>query len=494
MRFLSLFSGIEAASVAWMPLGWKCVGVAEIDPFPCSVLKHHYPNVLNLGSVKTITEHNIKNLGQIDLVVGGFPCQDLSVAGKRKGLRNDDGTATRSGLFFDAMQIVQWARKYGGCRFLLIENVPGLLSSQKGRDFAEVVGQMAGSRFNVPPNGWENTGVCLGAQGLVEWCVLDAQWFGVAQRRRRVFALADFGNWHDRPPVLFERHSLSWDSPPSREKGEGITSVLEVGARTGKSTSDKRAGIGISDPGDPMFTLQSGKQHGIVAPTIPSRKTGGGGLGTDFDCDGGLVLSQGTCPTLRAGGNKTGGDRPPGTDVDTVESLIVMANGQPNSEIVNDGEPSLTCNHEAPIAFVQNSRDEVRLMGGDGKLSGALAAETGAKQQTYVATLALRGRGSDTNFKYGMDGTTANTLMTPNGGRGGIGVSAIQSGMQVRRLTPLECERLQGFPDGYTAIPWRGKPVENCPDGPRYKALGNSMAVPVMRWIGERIQLVDSII
>lgn len=357
MRFLSLFSGIEAASVAWEPLGWECVGVAEIEPFPCAVLSHHYPAVPNLGSVTDITEEDIKNLGQIDLVVGGFPCQDLSVAGKRKGLRNDDGTTTRSGLFFDAMRIVQWAREHGGCRFLLVENVPGLFSSNQGRDFAEVVGEMAGCRYDVPDNGWQNTGVCLGSEGMVEWCVLDAQWFGVAQRRRRVFALADFGEWADRPPLLFERHSLSGDSAPSRQAGERVAE--------GATESTKKCGW----------------------------------------------LDQELTGALTAGFGKVGAP-----EIDAYTAIPWPA-----------------------------------------EVASTLNAAFGDKQ--------------------GLEDQHVN-------GSCPLFVNAAQ----VRRLTPVECERLQGFHDNYTRIPWRNKTPENCPDGPRYKALGNSMCTNVMAWIGERIQ------
>ena len=281
MRFLSLFSGIEAASVAWTPLGWEPAAFSEIEPFPCSVLRHHYPHVPNLGDLTRITRQQVEALGRIDLVCGGFPCQDLSVAGKRKGLMNADGSATRSGLFFDAMRIAEWAR----ARWTVLENVPGLFSSNDGRDFAAVVGEMAGCEFDVPPNGWENAGVAVGPRGLVEWTTLDAQYVrveshprAVPQRRRRVFIVRDSGSWANRPPLFLERASLCGHPAPRREAGQ-------------------------------------------AAPTIPSRSTAGGGLGTDFDCDGGVVQ---VCPTLRAGGNRTGGDRPPGTDVDTADSLIVQ--------------------------------------------------------------------------------------------------------------------------------------------------------------------------
>ena len=147
MRFLSLFSGIDAASVAWKPLGWECVGFSEIDDFPCEVLKYHYPNIPNLGDISKITKDGIIKLGQIDLIIFGSPCQDLSTAGKKLGFEGE-----RSGLFNTAIKIIEWAKKYNGCRFALWENVTGAFSSNKGRDFAIVVEKMAGCRGIEPPN------------------------------------------------------------------------------------------------------------------------------------------------------------------------------------------------------------------------------------------------------------------------------------------------------------------------------------------------------
>ncbi len=225
MMYVSLFSGIEAASVAWKPLGWDCAAVAEVEAFPSAVLAHHYPNVPNLGDVTKITKERIEQLGHVDLLVGGFPCQDLSVAGKRAGLRNDDGSATRSGLFFTGMQIAEWS----GARYVLVENVPGLFSSNKGRDFAAVVGEMAGSEFDVPGDGWGNAGFAVGPKGLVEWATLDAQFVrveshprAVPQRRRRVFIVRDSGNWTDRPPIFLVRESLLGHPPPRRQAGQRI--------------------------------------------------------------------------------------------------------------------------------------------------------------------------------------------------------------------------------------------------------------------------------
>jgi DNA (cytosine-5)-methyltransferase 1 len=155
MKFLSLFSGIEAASVAWNPLGWHAVAFCEIDPPQRAVLHHHYASTPNIGDITQLTQQQINELGQVDLVVGGFPCQDLSLAGARKGLKNADGTVTRSGLFYDAMRVAEWTKS----RWLVIENVFGLLTSNEGRDFAAVVGEMAGCGFDVPNDGWRKSGV-----------------------------------------------------------------------------------------------------------------------------------------------------------------------------------------------------------------------------------------------------------------------------------------------------------------------------------------------
>lgn len=181
MRFLSIFSGVEAATQAWVPLGWECVGHSEIDPFACALLKHYYPHVPNLGDVTKITEDQIASLGRIDVLIFGSPCQDLSVAGKMKGLAGE-----RSGLFHTAINIIHWARKHCGLRFALWENVPGAFVSNQGRDFAVVVEQMAGlERLGVPAKGWGTEGCAIGKEALVEWATLDAQWFGVAPSRVR---------------------------------------------------------------------------------------------------------------------------------------------------------------------------------------------------------------------------------------------------------------------------------------------------------------------
>ncbi|NBK21493.1 MAG: DNA cytosine methyltransferase [Spirochaetia bacterium] len=270
MRYLSLFSGIEAATVAWDPLGWEPVAFAEFEDFPKAVLAHHYPEIPDLGDVTKITEEQIKALGPIDLVVGGSPCQDLSIAGKRAGLRNEDGSVTRSGLFGEQMRIFEIARIHNGCRYLLWENVPGAFSSNKGRDFAYVIDAMVGGDIQVPEGGWKNSGVGISLDGsrCVEWRVLDAQYFGVPQRRRRIFALLDTGAWWGRSPILFEQDGLCWDPAKSADTGKGVAERIEDGvgsgsayaAMTGQTGSN---GLGISK--EIAYTLNCAKDQAVMA-------------------------------------------------------------------------------------------------------------------------------------------------------------------------------------------------------------------------------------
>ena len=216
MRYLSLFSGIEAATVAWEPLGWEAVAFCEWDDAPSAVLAHHYPNVPNFGDVSAITAEDIEAMGHIDLVVGGSPCQNLSLAGNRKGLAGD-----QSKLFHEQIRIFGLCKEIHGTRLLLWENVPGARTSNKGADFRSVVEEMAGlENISTPKYGWGTEGAAVGSKGLLEWATLDAQWFGLAQRRKRIFALLDTGDWSSRPPILLERESLRGDTPSRRETRE----------------------------------------------------------------------------------------------------------------------------------------------------------------------------------------------------------------------------------------------------------------------------------
>lgn len=499
MLFLSICSGIEAASVAWNSLGWKAVAFSEIEPFPCAVLAHHYPDTPNWGDM---TKYKEWPDVPIDLLCGGTPCQSFSVAGLRKGLDDPRGNLM---LTFGAI-----AGRYRP-RWLVWENVPGVLSSNSGQDFASFLGLLTGQFVKVPAGGWSNSGIVSGIRDAygVAYRVLDAQYFGVPQRRRRVFVVGCLGDWRSAAAVLFERHSLSGNPAPSRKSRQGL------------------------------------------APTLSARTQGGGGLGTDFDCDGGLVgvdytngLIQGRISgTLEAGQDR--GNRGQGVLVSIPSgkfaSALTSNYGKqadssdsalgPNLAIAFDttqitstanysspkpGDPChpLAAGAHAPAIAFDCRQDPVA----SEHLFGALGSSS--PQAQAVTTLAIRGRGDSHQLETRSDGT-ANALLTPNGGRAGIGVGAIHYGMQVRRLTPEECEALQAYPRGYTRIPswngWRAMDASETPescraagleirqnkktlkwrvrdvDGPRYTALGNSWCTTNARWIGERIDRVNSI-
>jgi DNA (cytosine-5)-methyltransferase 1 len=646
MNFISVCSGIEAASVAFRPLGWKAIAFSEIEPFPCAVLAHHYPETPNMGDMSKFREWPEELFVQADVIVGGPPCQAFSVAGLRNGLNDERGNLTL--IYAEMINHADAVRFIHGKPpvIVLYENVPGLLSDKTGA-YGCFLAALAGEGFPLEPEGgrWTDAGCVFGPKRAIAWRVLDAQYFQLAQRRRRVFVVASARDGFDPATVLFEWDGVRRDSPPSRGSRE-------------------------------------------VAPTIPSRSSGGGGLGTDFDCDGGLIC---------------------------------MAHGQGGAEVASERRTTLTCNHEAPIvvhgtqdpcvstetafalgrnnggenvvvfsckddggervamAFAQNSRDEVRLMNGDGQIVGALAAEPGMKPTCYVAqyselealynkgfTTLKEGNastqethpgtllrtlrqevGEEAFAKWGLGildslqqaevlrqalhglsirpasfsrswvvhcalsrsenrsgwllqslreagcercasqgwqppeqlarqlgaylselsrpgaqaarfvrdlwfasegvgllqqallavqevgrpaGRQGQSVLRGSEGRGSEESEVVPSaGMQcevsrerllheactageardsrkgtteqersgkgwvgetpfaVRRLTVEECEFLQGFPRGYTAIPWRNKPADLCPDGLRYKALGNSWAVPCVAWIGQRI-------
>lgn len=620
MKYLSVCSGIEAATVAWHPLGWEPVAFCEIESFPCAVLAHHYPDVPNLGDMTGVAA--LVRSGAVatpDVLVGGTPCQAFSFAGLRQSLDDARGQLTLS--FVDLANAIDAMRTVPA--IIVWENVPGVLST-KDNAFGCFLGALAGEDDPLLPPGkknggferWPNAGCVYGPRRTIAWRVLDAQYVGVAQRRRRVFVVASARDGFDPSAVLFEFDGVRRDTAPRRESRQEITG------------------------------------------TLGARATSGGGFGTDFECAGGIQpvacgVTGDVSHTLRAEGFDASED---GTGRGT--PIICMAHGQGGAEIRHDSCPTLTCNHEAPIAayaiqagalrinsqsgpdgigvqsdiadtiearaevqavaayafqprigrngrgdmgdlvnclsarsgesgkgdaapcvaiscdirhppirgdkeivafsckdygadaaaelsptlramghaashpnaggqvavaislqdtsgrdkaqngkgwsddgasytldaaatqgvayaFAQNTRDEVRMMGGDGQIVGALAAQPGMKQTCYVAQcVAFEPRYYTRDNKTG--GAPSDTVMLMRDCKAGDSTPHVATGMQVRRLTPMECERLQGFPDNYTLIPIRGRPAA---DGPRYKACGNSMAVPVMHWLGRRIHM-----
>lgn len=488
-RYVSIFSGVEAATLAWEPLGWEPVAFSEIEPFPCAVLAERWPDVPNLGDITKI-DWKEEIDGAIDLVVGGSPCQSFSVAGKREGLKG------ASGLMFEYIRCVQELRP----RWFLWENVPGALTSEDGGAFGQLLREM------------DELGYSLA------WRVLDAQFFGVAQRRRRLFLVGHLGA-ESPAEVLFEPDCLSGNPQSSREKRK------ELARRAGRSaacagfkySAAPRANtIGYAE--EQANTLTADWHAPAVLPLS--------GTGQHY-----MAMSQ--YGTEVAGCLTARGDSSPCAD--RGQNIVCMTGTQAHCHISDEIAGCLTAHmgkDDAPVVV-------------DGTNIQTYVCETanpGMKQTTFVCTggtysineqVATRHKklGRGTALGIGADGDPAFTLLAnhPHMVAAYSGSDPIAMGdlnahtaicrnvcptlkccgdeamvasetegksmeanpMLVRRLTPLECERLQGFPDGHTLIGWKGKPAEECPDGPRYKAIGNSMAVPVMRWIGKRIALAD---
>lgn len=474
VKYVSIFSGIEAATVAWHPLGWEPLAFSEIDPFPSTVLQHHYPDIPNLGDITKIDWSPY--VGAADIVVGGSPCQSFSVAGKREGL------AGASGLMFEYIRAVRELRP----RWFVWENVPGAFTSERGEAYRQLLSEMDALGYGLA------------------WRVLDAQFFGVAQRRERVFLVGSLGTMRC-AEVLFERESLSWDHQSSRQKRQALTE--EAQERVGEADHDS----GCLNPGE----TQSRRVYPAsgVYPTLSTRENSGQSQESVFLCqtaqtgsNGKLVKQDDVMNTL---------DRTNSTAVAALDfkvkpvAFLYNQGAKARSLGISEISPTLKTDHNPAVAFASNQRDEVREL----EVAGALAAQPGIKQQTYICradgqanamtsvdmapTLTSHAKkdppliypaedsiGEGALIQRDMSATlSTHNIQTPiTGGRE-------KRGLTVRRLTPRECERLQGFPDDYTDIPYRNK--EHAPDGPRYKALGNSMAVPVMRWIGERIRTVE---
>jgi DNA (cytosine-5)-methyltransferase 1 len=467
MKYGSVCSGIEAATVAWHNLGWEPQWFSEIEQFPSDVLKHRFPTVPNLGDMTTINQNPIADERPIDLLVGGTPCQSFSVAGLRKGL--DD---PRGNLMLTFLSIADKLRP----KWIVWENVPGVLSSNGGKDFGTFLG-------------------ALGELGYgFAYRVLDAQHFGVAQRRRRVFVVGYLGDWRVAAAVLFERESLQGNTKPSRKKGKEITSNAEAS---------------VGDAG----SWWDGSQ---VAATLTKQNANGAQRMPDKDNFGAILqptvidrVAQPIAYSFDALSSNSMKSSNPDSGCRTVDVAKTLDTATP--------EPS---KNQGGIAIAQPIAFKVR-GGCEGGGKGYLGQEEQAftistmQDQQIAQPIAVDWRTAQVD--QGITQTLKTDLAKMSGpciavdtynqtisehtsqtiGSSASDVNhygAVLHSMAIRRLTPKECERLQGFPDDWTKIPYRNKEADQCPDGPRYKACGNSMAVPVMRWIGQRIQLIEKII
>lgn len=500
MRYGSVCSGIEAATVAWHPLGWEPAFFSEIDAFPRKLLGDHYPGVPLHGDFTTI---GADEYGPIDLLCGGTPCQPFSIAGLRGGMDDERGN-----LALEYLRLADRKRP----RWLVWENVPGVLSSNGGRDFGAFLGGLAELRY-----GWA-------------YRILDAQYFGVPQRRRRVFVVGYLGDWRPAAAVLFERHSLQGHPAPRRSEreraptsakdGAGGRGVEPLNRYYGADLSQKAEGIGWRQEQSPCLSTGTHPGHGShvvsvacheVAPAVtvgpPFSRTGN----ERVECEAILpVYLPDTANTLTSRMSKG-----INTEVNEGQTPIAFTRCDDGRDASEDVAPTLRCgtHHSAQPAVAFQSTAG----GGDAHAAGedvspSLRASDPMAVALQTANTNANGRGVSEETAYTLDSANGQAVavhennrnelremevfssLTQGGGKPGQGKPTVRQGLSVRRLTPRECERLQGFPDDYTLISYRNKPAENCPDGPRYKALGNSMAVPVMRWIGQRIESVTKIL
>ena len=401
MKMFSAFSGIEAASVAFNLLGIETVGLSEIEPFPCALLKHHYPGIKNYGDITRQKEWELPD--GIEFAAGGPPCQSFSVSGLRKGLADPRGNLTLEYLAFIERASPRW---------VLLENVPGILSSNGGRDFGAILGALAELGYGFA------------------YATLDAQNFGVPQRRRRVFIVGHSGGCWQRPAaVLFNQESVFRNPEKGKEEGKEVAGTLGSRATSGGGFSTDFECAGGLQPLDEGGTGGGGQWPKSIAPTLPAAYASKAGLDDQHINDGAGLFVQ--------------------------DELICSSSGQSKASHLKGITPAITRNKDGAPILTEKAFEHRRW---EGKTSEVDAASIQARA-----------------------------------GTGGGNLPLVSNQQQVRRLPPRECERLQGFPDDYTKIPYRGKPASKCPDGVRYKALGNSWAVPVARWIGERIIAVDKI-
>lgn len=473
MIYGSVCSGIESASVAWDALGWRPAWFSEIEPFPCAVLAHHWPKVPNLGDMTLIADQ-IKSgvVAAPDVLVGGTPCQAFSVAGLRGGMSDKRGALTIH--FLRLANEIDAARHLRGQQPAIIvwENVPGVLSS-KDNAFGCFLAGLAGEEYPLQPPGgkWTDAGCVYGSKRAVAWRILDAQYFGLAQRRRRVFVVASARDGLDPTEILFEFDGLRRDTPPSREAGQ--TAAGTLASRTGAGGFRMAAFGECADDGT-AGTMKARDYKGAadlaVQPVCFSAKDYGGDA------------QEGLSPTLRAGGH-SGSHANAGVMPAVVYGIPGNWIGRAPENGGNAVEPMLD------ISPCQTSADRhgVAYAVGTDCYKGAITGDVACTMGTPGSSVNASGP-----TVMVCHGTQDPCVSDSTGGDRPPGTDVdtadsniVTSGMAVRRLTPSECEALQGFPRGHTLVPYRTKPAA---DGPRYKALGNSMAVPCMAWIGRRIQ------
>ncbi|EBV7176657.1 Dam family site-specific DNA-(adenine-N6)-methyltransferase [Salmonella enterica subsp. enterica serovar Thompson] len=499
MRYGSVCSGIEAASIAWESLGWQPAWFAEIEAFPSAVLANHWPNITNLGDMTGIAAAvRVGDVEAPDVLVGGTPCQAFSIAGLRNGLADKRGQLTLS--YVELANAIDDKRRECGEEEAIIvwENVLGVLSS-KDNAFGCFLAGLAGESCELQPAGgkWTHAGCVSGPQRVIAWRVLDAQFFGVAQRRKRVFVVASARKGFDPAEVLFELNSVRRDTPPCREPQTAVTADTGNGAEGGSHWDN---------PANPHPTLNQPNNIGGIGASNQEifSQRGAGIVGAYRMTAFGEYSGDGTASTVKARDYKDATDLAV-TYSDISRTLLSKSNDSTAEDLETyaiHGTQDPDTNHELAHTLGRNHGQENACIAFSYK-------DNGPDATADLSPTIRAGNHDSSHANSGQPPAIAYAFKAGQGAKaGGIGYAEEQSptltsassgtnlapavirGVAVRRLTPVECERLQGFPDNHTLIPWRGKDAADCPDGPRYKAIGNSMAVPVMRWIGERIAAV----
>lgn len=471
----SVCSGIEAASVAWADLDMKAAWFSQFDPehnysrgpdFPSAVLAKHWPDVENLGDMTKIADRVMAGeVAAPDVVVGGTPCQAFSVAGSRAGLSDARGQLTLSYVELANAIDRKRAAKGKSPAVFIWENVPGVLSS-KDNAFGCFLGALSGEddQLIAPGKKWSNAGCVFGPQRTISWVIKDAQYFGVAQRRRRVFVVASADPRVDTTEILFESESVRRDTPPSREPRAQVAALTANGVGTcGADDNQAQAGhliaFGGGNTGGSIDVASACTAHGVrmdfdtetfcLQHAQIGRKDDAGPQGKGYQAGIAYTLDSRTAADAVAFNWQAGGNTSADLGMSEHYTGAIAASQHPAVCFRSNGHASFS------------------------EGVNPLRAKPGSDHETLVVTLRGREGGATAELGENISGTL-------RASSGGGDKQHILNQYQVRRLMPVECERLQGFPDGHTDIG---------ADGPRYKAIGNSMAVPVMKWIGERVMM-----
>ena len=566
MRYGSVCSGVEAATLAWEPLGWQPVFFAEVEPFPCAVLMQKFgatkpKRLLEPDEADTEKERKQRELwqkkietfpkggtipnlgdftkmkkedydGEIDLLVGGCPCQSYSVAGLRKGLDDPRGNLS--------LEFARLAYRLE-TRWFCYENVPGILSQGQGRAFAEILSALCGWEVEVPVlgkrkngdvvRGWKNSGIVTpppGGYGLA-WRTLDAQFVrvdghprAVPQRRRRLFLIGSIGSWERAAAVLFDEEGLRGDTPPERKTGQRTACGFEVGPAGGRqsdvsATLDTKCKDGAIRNQTGMLCMAHGQGNAeILSEKSPTLNCNHEAPVICRESGQGFWLQDGVSGTVKVNGAEPTtvvclNNRPqefktdeqilyPLRATDDKQPPVICYENHPNDSRIKELTEGVSPQISARAGTGGGNLPLVQVAGflpGQGKKAGSVGYEedlaptlrSGCDNYGVLKSYAIAENIINRKVKNGGNGTgvkegiqyTLNTV-SPHG----VAYKSV-----VRRMMPVECERLMGFPDNHTRIEWNGKPEEECPDGARYKACGNSMTVNCMRWIGIRIQMVE---